>query len=647
MTLKTKKFGPFIFKIDRPAGYVKEWPRPDGSVKRFTYPVDYGYWPKIKGEDGEGLDAFVGDDEKGHLESFQKLNPDGSLDETKFLLGVSDAEREKIYKLYGTEVHARRVYETFDDVQKALDTFKTKMHKVEKKLADFHAVKMAAVFGVGNTVTDSLREADSLWRRVAEKATEPIQYVHLSPGVAGVNNGTHIKLPIESENILEKYKGNILASPHTTERLLHEKAHTLAHEIGHGQWDKHPVGFVTQDSLIHGIGRTPLPHVLSVGAGLFGRTRTRRALGVLGGALSAAAPLLNEYVASRNGLKLLQQVGASPSSIADYLAGEKYNLSGHLRHTGVNVGLGLASMGAREAYDWYKAKHSPEPEKKLADFHAVKTAKAAIGLDGEALLDKLTETSPYKIEEAEIPSSGEFRFKTREIKLHPSLNNFPDNWYEQNRTQRDPKLDRVLSNVKPYVLAHEMGHGQWGETPLGSLMQTPVMHGVGQSFIPPLLSVGAGLLAPTPISRAVGVLSGTALSAVPYLNERMADRNAAKNFRSAGASNVAHKTLDAFSADARKPHLRRIGVNLGLGSAALGARALFDHVLVNQPKLADFHAVKCASNVFNALNWIPEPYQDRVQTPYQMLTSARNTPALTSTQPNLRMLQISRENSQY
>ncbi len=142
--MKTKKLGPFSFKIDRPSGFVKKWPQPDGSTKSFTYPCDYGYWPKIKGEDGEGLDAFVGDDEKGHLESFQKLNPDGSLDETKFLLGVSDAEREKIYKLYGTEVHARRVYETFDDVQKALDTFKTKMHGAKAfgaKLAELHSVK--------------------------------------------------------------------------------------------------------------------------------------------------------------------------------------------------------------------------------------------------------------------------------------------------------------------------------------------------------------------------------------------------------------------------------------------------------------------------------------------------------------------------
>lgn len=124
-----KQLGPFTFIIDRPKGRVKEWPQPDGSVKRFVYPCDYGYWPKIKGEDGEGLDAFVGDDPNGHKESFQKLNPDGTPDETKFLLGVSDKEREIIYGLYKSEVNARRVYDDWDDVQAALDTFQTKRHK--------------------------------------------------------------------------------------------------------------------------------------------------------------------------------------------------------------------------------------------------------------------------------------------------------------------------------------------------------------------------------------------------------------------------------------------------------------------------------------------------------------------------------------
>lgn len=136
--MKTKTFGPWTFKIDRPVGTVKTWSQPDGGVKRFTYPCDYGMWPKLDGGDGEGLDAFVGDDPAGHLESFQKLKPghDGKLvpDETKFLLGVTDAQREKIYALYGAEVNARRTYANMVEVGDALAKFPAKRRKSAEAL---------------------------------------------------------------------------------------------------------------------------------------------------------------------------------------------------------------------------------------------------------------------------------------------------------------------------------------------------------------------------------------------------------------------------------------------------------------------------------------------------------------------------------
>lgn len=121
--LRTKPFGSLCFTIDRPKGTVKTWKRPDGSSKTFTYPVDYGYLPGHKAEDGEGLDFFVGDDPHGHLESFQKLK-DGILDETKFLVGVTDAQRETIYALYGQEIWHRRVYRNMDELTAQLLRFR-------------------------------------------------------------------------------------------------------------------------------------------------------------------------------------------------------------------------------------------------------------------------------------------------------------------------------------------------------------------------------------------------------------------------------------------------------------------------------------------------------------------------------------------
>jgi len=375
--VKSKKFGPFTFKIDRPAGYVKEWPRPDGSVKRFTYPVDYGYWPKIKGEDGEGLDAFVGDDEKGHLESFQKLNPDGSLDETKFLLGVSDAEREKIYKLYGTEVHARRVYETFDDVQKALDTFKTKMHKSEKKLADFHAVKTA------------------MQRR----------------------------------------------------------------------------------------------------------------------------------------------------------------------------------------------------EKKLADFHAVK------------------HDSPPADLSAQVGSQQYYLSRAKDFRdRHPDLR-APDYYHDYG----DKYVHRFATDVAPKLTPQ--GRDWLDKTTMG--LQLAIEN-----------------------KRAKDPSAFDRLERDPDAFRRFAFDSHPRAYLNAGLKDLPLKDLVRVGLT---PDVKDILTPSGITQVARTAKGYVKHAA----RFADFHAVKCASNVFNALNWIPEPYQDRVQTPYQMLTSARNTPALTATQPNLRMLQISRENPQY
>lgn len=126
--LKNKTLCGVKFKIDRPKGYEKVWKQPNGSEKRFVYPCDYGFFPGIDGEDGEGLDAFVGDAPDGHFEAFQKLKKDDAgrdvLDETKFLVGVTDQERETIYRLYGPEVWARRVFHDVNELMRAVAKFK-------------------------------------------------------------------------------------------------------------------------------------------------------------------------------------------------------------------------------------------------------------------------------------------------------------------------------------------------------------------------------------------------------------------------------------------------------------------------------------------------------------------------------------------
>lgn len=163
--MKTKTFGPFTFKIDRPKGFTKEWP----GGKTFTYPCDYGYFPRLMGEDEEGLDAFVGDDPNGHLESFQKLKrtDNGRLvpDETKFLLGVTDAERETIYRLYGLEVNARRVYDNVDQLGEALKRFEPKKRAMKKTAYTARELLIASsVLGAGS---GALSDPEHRWRNAA------------------------------------------------------------------------------------------------------------------------------------------------------------------------------------------------------------------------------------------------------------------------------------------------------------------------------------------------------------------------------------------------------------------------------------------------------------------------------------------------
>ena len=135
MAFRVKTFGDLKFYIDRPKGYIKKWPN-----RTFVYPVDYGYFKQIKGEDGEGLDAFVGDDLNGHFESFLKLKEDGTPDETKFLIGINDEDRNTIYSLYGKEAFGRKVYKSLEGVKRALEAFKP-----SKKARYTHQLKQAAM----------------------------------------------------------------------------------------------------------------------------------------------------------------------------------------------------------------------------------------------------------------------------------------------------------------------------------------------------------------------------------------------------------------------------------------------------------------------------------------------------------------------
>lgn len=141
--MKSKTLHGTLFRIDRPKGYTKKW----SATRQWTYPVDYGYLPRYHGEDGEALDFFVGDKEDGCLECFQKLkkNDDGKyvLDETKFLVGLTDEEREKIYRFYGNETGKRTTFSDWEELMAYAQKFKP-ARKPRYKEAYWTGVKEAS-----------------------------------------------------------------------------------------------------------------------------------------------------------------------------------------------------------------------------------------------------------------------------------------------------------------------------------------------------------------------------------------------------------------------------------------------------------------------------------------------------------------------
>lgn len=109
LPLAVRHVGGLELHVDRPAGTEKTWELPDGKITK-KYPVDYGYLPGHKGEDGEPLDFFVGSNaEKGWHGSFHKRKPifdehgarkGFANDETKFFTGLTPEEHAEVLKMF-------------------------------------------------------------------------------------------------------------------------------------------------------------------------------------------------------------------------------------------------------------------------------------------------------------------------------------------------------------------------------------------------------------------------------------------------------------------------------------------------------------------------------------------------------------------
>jgi len=79
--------------VDRPKGFTMTGTTSTGTTWTRQYSYNYGFIPKTKGGDGDGLDVFIGTN-KTAPEAFWAIQtkPDGSFDEYKVFLGFDNRD---------------------------------------------------------------------------------------------------------------------------------------------------------------------------------------------------------------------------------------------------------------------------------------------------------------------------------------------------------------------------------------------------------------------------------------------------------------------------------------------------------------------------------------------------------------------------
>lgn len=108
--------------IDRPKGFVMMGTDENGKPWSRRYKYDYGFIPKTKGGDGDGLDVFIGPDKKA-TETYWAVQskPDGSFDEYKCLLGFANkAAAREAYEAHIPANRLKRIVPMSIDMMRAL-----------------------------------------------------------------------------------------------------------------------------------------------------------------------------------------------------------------------------------------------------------------------------------------------------------------------------------------------------------------------------------------------------------------------------------------------------------------------------------------------------------------------------------------------
>jgi hypothetical protein len=90
-----RDFADIKVKIENAAGTVRYGIDPDGNEWRTEFEYDYGFVTKLIGDDGDGLDVYLGPDEEAeNAYSVTQVDKEtGDFDELKIMLGF-DSEKD-------------------------------------------------------------------------------------------------------------------------------------------------------------------------------------------------------------------------------------------------------------------------------------------------------------------------------------------------------------------------------------------------------------------------------------------------------------------------------------------------------------------------------------------------------------------------
>jgi Inorganic Pyrophosphatase/Mannosyl-glycoprotein endo-beta-N-acetylglucosaminidase len=81
----------FSIRVENPKGSTRSGTDPNGKAWSVTMGSDYGYISGTKAADGDGVDVYVGSNpEAAGIFVIDQVNPDGSFDEPKVVMGVAD-----------------------------------------------------------------------------------------------------------------------------------------------------------------------------------------------------------------------------------------------------------------------------------------------------------------------------------------------------------------------------------------------------------------------------------------------------------------------------------------------------------------------------------------------------------------------------